>query len=72
MQYACAFCGEENEVFPEVRGMQEELDELGQEMAARKAELMEELGLGQPDAAQLSARGGREGGRSRQGARSSR
>jgi len=64
---------EENEVFPEVRGMQEELDELGQEMAARKAELMEELGLEQPDAAkQLSARGGSEGGRSRQGARSSR
>jgi hemerythrin superfamily protein len=64
---------EENEVFPEVRGMQEELDELGQEMAARKAELMEELGLDQSDAAQqLSARGGREGGRSRQGARSSR
>ena len=61
---------EEKEVFPEVRGMKEELDELGQEMAARKAELMEELGLDQADAAQLSARGGREGGR--QGARSSR
>jgi hemerythrin superfamily protein len=64
---------EENEIFAEVRGMQEELDELGQEMAARKAELMEELGLEQGDAArQLSARGGREGARSRQGARSSR
>jgi hemerythrin superfamily protein len=36
---------EENEIFPEVRGEQEELDELGQEMAARKGELMEEMGL---------------------------
>jgi hemerythrin superfamily protein len=36
---------EENEIFPEVRGEQEALDELGQEMASRKEELMEELGL---------------------------
>ncbi len=36
---------EENEIFPEVRDEQEELDELGQEMAARKGELKEELGL---------------------------
>ena len=36
---------EENEIFPEVRDEQEELDELGQEMAARKGELMEEMGL---------------------------
>ena len=36
---------EENEIFPKVRDEQEELDELGQEMAARKSELMEELGL---------------------------
>jgi hemerythrin-like domain-containing protein len=36
---------EENELFEEVRDQQEELDELGQEMHARKAELMEELGL---------------------------
>ena len=36
---------EENEIFAEVREMKEELDELGQQMAARKAELMEELGL---------------------------
>ena len=36
---------EENEIFPEVRDQQEELDELGQEMAARKVELMDELGL---------------------------
>ena len=38
---------EENEIFKEVRDMQDELDELGQEMHARKAELMEELGLTQ-------------------------
>ena len=36
---------EENEIFPEVRDQQEELDELGQEMSARKGELMEEMGL---------------------------
>lgn len=36
---------EENEMFPQVRSMQEELDELGQEMTARKVELMEEMGM---------------------------
>ena len=36
---------EENEIFPEVAGQEEELDELGQEMHARKAELKEEMGL---------------------------
>ena len=36
---------EENEIFPEVRGEHEELDELGQEMSARKGELQEELGV---------------------------
>jgi len=36
---------EENEIFPEVSDEQEELDELGQEMAARKGELKEEMGL---------------------------
>ena len=36
---------EENEIFAAVRDMQEELDELGQEMHARKAELMAEMGL---------------------------
>ncbi len=36
---------EENEIFRAVRGMEEDLDELGQEMAARKAELMAEMGL---------------------------
>ena len=41
---------EENEIFPEVRDEQEELDELGQEMAARKGELKEEMGLAEDDA----------------------
>ena len=36
---------EENEIFPKVRGEQDELDELGQEMSARKGELQEEMGL---------------------------
>jgi len=36
---------EENEIFPEVRDQQDELDELGQEITARKGELMEEMGL---------------------------
>ena len=40
---------EEEEIFPEVRGKKEELDTLGQEMAARKAELMEDLGLGEDE-----------------------
>ena len=48
---------EENEIFPEVRDQQEELDELGQEMAARKAELMEELGLTDDDAPPKAGRG---------------
>jgi hemerythrin-like domain-containing protein len=40
---------EENEIFEEVSDQQEELDELGQQMAARKAELMEEMGLTEED-----------------------
>jgi hemerythrin superfamily protein len=36
---------EENEIFPSVASEKEALDELGQEMMARKLELMEELGL---------------------------
>ena len=36
---------EENEMFPQVQSMQEELDELGQEMTARKVELMAEMGM---------------------------
>ena len=36
---------EENEMFPKLRGEEETLDELGQELASRKAELMEEMGI---------------------------
>jgi hemerythrin-like domain-containing protein len=36
---------EENEIFPQVRGRKEELDQLGHAIAARKGELMEELGM---------------------------
>lgn len=36
---------EEQEIFPEIRNKKDELDELGQEIAARKRELMEEMGL---------------------------
>jgi len=50
---------EENEMFPQVQSQQEELDELGQEMTARKVELMEEMGM--EDEAAMA------GGRSRPG-----
>lgn len=56
---------EENEMFPKVESMQEELDELGQEMTARKVELMEEMGMAQDDEAQQAMAGER----SRSGAR---
>lgn len=36
---------EEDEIFKEVKEMKDELDELGEAMAARKSELMEEMGL---------------------------
>ena len=36
---------EEQEIFPEVASEEEELDELGQEMFARKVELLDEMGL---------------------------
>ena len=61
---------EENEIFPEVRDEQEELDELGQEMAARKGELQEEMGVaGEPsgeeegEGVEMSGRGGKSGSR---------
>jgi len=44
---------EENGIFPKVSDQQEELDELGQEMAARKGELAEEMGL-EPEGAEAS------------------
>jgi hemerythrin superfamily protein len=63
---------EENEIFPEVASEQEELDELGQELAARKAEMRSEMGL--PDeeeelAAQGAARGRKGRGDSRRASR---
>ena len=48
---------EENTIFPQVAGEQEELDELGQELAARKAELMSEMGM-EYEAAQAAALAG--------------
>jgi hemerythrin superfamily protein len=36
---------EEQEIFPEIRDKKDELDELGQQIASRRGELMEELGL---------------------------
>jgi hemerythrin superfamily protein len=46
---------EEKEIFPEVADQEEELDELGQEMAARKVEVMAEMGLDDDDALDLAA-----------------
>jgi len=54
---------EENEMFPQVQSMQEELDELGQEMTARKVELMEEMGMMDEEGAQAAMQG-RSGSRS--------
>ena len=62
---------EENEMFPQVAGEEDELDELGQEMHARRAELREELGL--PEAGEEEGAGRvpmRQRRESRQGARS--
>lgn len=47
---------EEEEIFPSVADEKEELDELGQEMHARKAQIVDELGL-EPDAPPPGARG---------------
>ena len=44
---------EENEIFEAVSDKKDELDELGQEMHSRKAELMEQLGL-VPDEAEMA------------------
>jgi hemerythrin superfamily protein len=60
---------EENEMFPQVQSMQEELDELGQEMTARKVELMEEMGMMEDEDTQ-AAMAGRS--RSRSGAQQQR
>jgi hypothetical protein len=58
---------EENEMFPQLESMQDELDELGQEMTARKVELMEEMGMTQDEDNQQAMAGER----SRAGARGS-
>lgn len=61
---------EENEIFPLVSGDETQLDELGQEMHARKAELMQELGLPQPgeeDAIAMPMRGRRSESRGQAG-----
>jgi hemerythrin superfamily protein len=53
---------EEKEIFPEVSSEKEALDELGEEMAARKAELMEELGVSEEageEGAESKSSGGR-------------
>ena len=54
---------EEDEIFPACADMQEELDELGQEMASRKAELAEEHGLMEDEAAEgaMAKRGSSRG-----------
>jgi hemerythrin superfamily protein len=46
---------EEEEIFPEVRDQSEKLDELGQQMAARKAELAAKLGLDANNSVRQSA-----------------
>jgi hemerythrin superfamily protein len=56
---------EENEIFPEVSSEKEALDELGQEMMARKVELMEELGLMQEEGEEGAMMAGRGKGKGR-------
>ena len=65
---------EENEIFEEVSDKREELDELGQQMAARKSELMEEMGLTEEDeetrpAGSMGGRGKGKGSPAQRGAR---
>ncbi len=62
---------EENEIFPQVQSMQEELDELGQEIAARKTELMDEQGLGM-DEDEMAGMAAQARGRASQAAQRSR
>lgn len=62
---------EENEIFPEVRGQKDELDELGQEMTARKGELMEELGItpeseNEEESEDMASQGARDNSQSRE------
>jgi hemerythrin-like domain-containing protein len=57
---------EENEIFKAVGDKQDELDEVGQEMHARKAELMEQLGL-VADEEEMSRMAAQQGGRGKRG-----
>jgi hemerythrin superfamily protein len=62
---------EENEIFPEVRAQKDELDELGQEMTARKGELMEELGItpepeNEEESEDMASQGARDNSQSRE------
>ncbi len=50
---------EEQEMFPQVASKADELDELGQEIAARKAELKEEMGIEEEDDEAPPAKRGR-------------
>lgn len=52
---------EEEEIFESVADRREELDELGQQMHARKAELMEEMGLDQEAGSNRVPQGARGG-----------
>jgi len=58
---------EENEIFPEVADEKEELDELGQELAARKAEIRSEMGLPDEDEGEPSAKAPPGGGKKKPG-----
>ncbi|HZZ93882.1 MAG TPA: hemerythrin domain-containing protein [Usitatibacter sp.] len=60
---------EEHEMFPQVQSMQEELDELGQEMTARKVELMEEMGMMDEESGQAAMAGSGSRSRSQQAQR---
>jgi hemerythrin superfamily protein len=63
---------EEEEIFPKVADMKEELDELGQQMAARKSELTEDLGLTEDEAESMAAEAAKRRGKqssSQRGAR---
>ena len=61
---------EEEEIFEAVSDEREALDELGQEMASRKAELAEEHGLEPDDAdAAMAGKKGSQGGRAEQRSR---
>ena len=60
---------EEQEIFPEVRDKKDELDELGQEMAARKGEIAEQIGLEEEPGETQEARSRPRAGRGRTAAR---